>query len=82
MQHSGTSARGRFFLVSLRRRDVRLLHFVLGRFDLSFSRVKLPHWWQELIVECLWLKKRDVCSKFPDTALQKQSPVPLVSYYR
>ena len=27
-------------LVSLRRRDVRLLHSVLGKFDVSFSRVK------------------------------------------
>ena len=36
---------------------------VLGSFDLSFSRVKLLHWWQELNVECLWLKMEAVCSK-------------------
>ena len=38
VQHSGTSVRGRFFLVSLRRRDVSLLHTCAGLFDVSFSR--------------------------------------------
>ena len=59
-------------LVSLRRRDVRLLHSVLGRFHLSFSREKLPHRWQELKLECLWLKMEAVWASSPQTLPKKQ----------
>ena len=58
-------------LVSLRRRDVRL-HSVPGVVSLIFSREKLPHRWQELNVECLWLKMEAVWASSPQTLPKKQ----------
>ena len=75
MQHSGTLTRGRFFFFTHCAATivvVRLLHSVLGRFHLSFSREKLPHRWQELKLECLWLKMEAVWASSPQTLPKKQ----------
>ena len=72
VQHSGTSVRGRFFLVSLRRRDVKAALCARGRFHLSFRGEKLPHRWQELKLECLWLKMEAVWASSPQTLPKKQ----------